>query len=123
MASGRAETEAKISPEFAGRLSRLRPEEKVRAIVLLTTPQASRTTRRQCAAERKAAVDAVRESAGENLGAVDAILDRFGGERLAERPDVFGSVPVVITPAGVYVLAASDAVKAVLEDQAVHPVV
>jgi len=116
MASGSTQTEAKISPEFARRLRRLGPEERVRAVVMLLTPQATGTARRQ-----KAAVAAVRESADEKLGAVDAILDRFGGERLGERPDVLGSVPVAVTPAGIFALAASDAVKAVVEEQAVHP--
>jgi hypothetical protein len=124
MSTGRTPAQTdKLSPEFAGRLRQLRSGEKVRAMVLLESPRAAGSGRRQTAAERNAAMAAVRESGAENLLAVDAILRRFGGERLADRPNVLGAVPVEITAAGVHALAASEAVKAVLEDQAIRPAV
>ncbi len=68
MATGKMQTEPKkLSPEFMGRLRRLPPQKKVRAIVLLVSSKTRRNTRRQTPAERKAAVAAVRESAEENL--------------------------------------------------------
>ncbi len=112
--------EEKISPQFAARLDRLGPQQKVRAIVLLgvqNTEQGS--TKRQSLTERQAAIEATRRSAGQALGDIDDILARFGGQRLAEMPDALGSLPVETTAAGISALAASEKVKAILEDQGI----
>ena len=56
------------------------------------------------------------------LEAVDAILQRVGGKRLASGPDALGSIPVETSPIGIRALAGCEAVKAVLEDQEIRPV-
>ena len=112
----------KISDEFAGRLGRLGPEDVVRAVVLLYTKPASKSPgRRQNASERRAAIEAVRKGCEEALGAVDQVLARFGGQRLASGADVLGSMPVETTAAGIQGLAALDRVKSIIEDQEIRP--
>ena len=51
---------------------------------------------------------------------IDRILGETGGMRLAEHPDALGSLPVETNPDGILALSASDAVKAILEDQPVQ---
>jgi hypothetical protein len=111
----------KLSPEFAARLSQLEPQQIVRAIVLLRTDNSAKAgARRQSRTERQAAIEAMRGSAQEALSAVDDILDHFDGHRQAEKPDVLGSIPVETTAAGIKALAASEWVRAILEDQPIH---
>ena len=112
----------KISADFAARLDRLEPHEKIRAIVLLEidTPDMA-TGRRQSRAERKSAIAAVRASAEQALADIDSILERFGGERLATRADALGSIPVATTAPCIHALAESASVKAILEDQRIYP--
>ncbi len=111
----------KISPEFVARLDRLGPRQKVRAIVLLHARGAEKSGgQRQSRAQRKAAIEAMHKSAERALGDIDEILTRCGGQRLAESPDALGSIPVETTAAGVNALAASEWVKAILEDQVIH---
>jgi len=113
----------KISSEFALRLGRLGPHQKVRAIVLLRANGTGRSTaQRQSRAERQAAVKVMRESAEQALGDIDDILERFGGQRLAKSLDALGSIPVETTAAGINGLAVSEWIKAILEDQAIHPI-
>ncbi len=118
---GKHDPQEKISREFATRLEHLSPRDKVRAVVLLNTPNgANKTaTRRLSRAERKAAAEARRKSAEHALPDIDKIIQEFGGQRLEPRPSALGSVHVETTPAGVKALAASKHVKAVLEDQRV----
>ncbi|NLE44898.1 MAG: hypothetical protein GX620_09270 [Chloroflexi bacterium] len=108
----------KISPTFSARLNEMGSRERVRAIVLLGTPdiageKAARQTRRQ----RREAVKAVQESAERALSELDEVLARYGGSRLSERPDALGAMPVETTPAGVRALARSRQVRAIMEDQ------
>lgn len=111
----------KISAEFAGRLAGLGPKDKVQAFVLLRTSGTSdRSSARQDRAERKAAVQAARKSAEQALTAIDGILKKHDGRRLARRPNALGSMPVETTPAGIKALASSKWVQAVLEDQPVR---
>lgn len=111
----------KISREFAARLSRLGPQQKVRAIVLFRLKDAKKpTSQRQSRADRQAAVEAMRESTKQALGDIDNILKCFGGHRLAKSPDALGSVSVETTAGGVNALAASEWVKAIMEDQAIY---
>jgi hypothetical protein len=107
----------KISPNFRARLSHLEPTQKVRAIVLLRTPDGEAINRQESRANRKSLIKRVREAAATALPDIDAILERFGGKRLAESADALGSIPVETTPAGVQALAASEHVKTILEDQ------
>jgi len=106
---------AKISRELAARLSRLRPEQPVRMIVMLDTGAAEPAGRSR--ARREAAVSAVRQAADAALPDLDEILKRFGGRRLAAHADALGCVPVEATPQGIAALAGSEHVKAIFEDQ------
>jgi hypothetical protein len=103
---------------LATRLTHLEPQQKVRVIVLLQVQNAENSReKRPSRAERQAAIEAVRESAEQALKNIDGIIQRFDGQKLAEHPDLLGSIPVEITADGVNTLAKSDAVKAVIEDQ------
>jgi hypothetical protein len=113
--------EKKISSEFATRLRHFGPEDKVYAIVLLRTADIEGSSgRRQTRTEREEMIEAMRSSAEQALGDVDDILAHFDGQRLADRPDAIGAVPVETTPAGIKALASSKWVKAILEDQSIH---
>jgi hypothetical protein len=48
---------------------------------------------------------------------LDHILERFDGKRLGTSLDALGCIPVETTAEGIYALAASKHVKAILEDQ------
>lgn len=116
---------SKISREFAARLDRLGPGETIRAILLLEVKSSEkpgaggRQSGRQSAVQRGAAVDRVRQAAGNALKDIDDILEGFKGRRLDKHPTALGSVLVETTAAGVYALAASAKVKAIIEDQGV----
>ena len=108
----------KLSPEFRARLDRLGSKQKVRAIVVLEAIDASGSSgRRQSRAERKAALEAVRKSAGAALAQIDDTLEPFHGSRLSWNPNVLGSILVEANAAGIMALAESKYVKAILEDQ------
>jgi hypothetical protein len=62
-------------------------------------------------------IDDNRKSAEAALPDIDGILKRFNGKRLATSPDALGCIPVETTAAGITALAASERVKAILEDQ------
>ncbi len=111
----------KISPVFSARLNRLGPDQKVGAILLLLVHgvKGNKGYRRTPSDIRQASINATRKSAAKALHDIDAILERFGGKRLAENPDALGSIHVETTPAGIRALAASDRIKAILEDQAI----
>lgn len=114
-------TKSKISHEFAVRLDRLGPGETIRAILLLEVKSSEKPGAggRQSAVQRGAAVDRVRQAAGNALKDIDDILEGFKGRRLDKHPTALGSVLVETTAAGVYALAASAKVKAIIEDQGV----
>jgi hypothetical protein len=116
-----ANNQNKLSPEFATRLTQLEPQQRVRVIILLQLKEAENLIgKRQSHPERKAAMQAIRDSAEKALGDIDSIIKNFDGQPLVEHPDLLGSIPIEITAAGVNALAKSDAVKAVIEDQAIH---
>ncbi len=109
---------SKISPHFATRLNSLSAEERVHAVLLLKIVfDGSRRGERRSAAERRALAGTVRSVADSALSAIDEILDRHDGERLAERANALGSLPVETTSSGILALAESGYVKAILEDQ------
>ncbi|MBP5974259.1 hypothetical protein HW132_16305 [Brasilonema sp. CT11] len=112
----------KISSEFACRLNNLAPQQKVSVIVFLKLENLDKPiSLRQSRAERKAAMEGIRNSAKQALDYIRKIIQDFGGTQLAESPDVLGTIPVEISAAGVEALAASDAVKAVVEEQDLIP--
>lgn len=108
---------AKISSQFNVRLSRLGPKQKVRAIVLLRMPIIESSTRQVSRTQRKALLENVRQAAESAFPFIDEILEQVGGKRLADSADALGSIPVETTAAGIRALAASEYVKAILEDQ------
>jgi hypothetical protein len=113
----------KISAEFAARLDGLGREEKVRAIVLLRSREGDESpAKRQSAGQRQAAVEGMQRSAEQVLESIDGILEQAGGQRLTGRPDALGSIAIEATAAGIKALAASEWVRAVMEDQGIHPV-
>ncbi len=111
---------SKISAGLAARLEQMRPKDNLRVIVMLSIPAPGKGGRRTSSEDRDAAVQAVKESAGNAFSEVDDILERFGGRRLADSPDAFGAVPVKATAPAIYALARSRKVKAILEDQSVQ---
>ena len=112
----------KISREFSVRLGRLNPRDKVRAIVMLR-PEANgmARTRRPSRSERQSAANWAKQSAEAALPLIDQILERYDGHRLAEHPDLLGTIHVETTADGVFALADSDCVKAIMEDQNILP--
>ncbi len=108
---------SKISTGFAARLERLKPGQRVRAIVLLRVSDGRARGRRQSEAERHAAVGEVHKEAASALPEIDRILANTQGRRLAGQPDALGAVPVETTADGIRALASSDLVQAILEDQ------
>jgi hypothetical protein len=110
----------KLSPEFAARLARLSPHQRIRAIVMLRTAETRRTGgRRQTRQERDAQIQAIAKSNESLLSKIDTILARHEGKRLSTKPDVLGCILVETTPAGIDVLAQSKHVQSIFEDQAI----
>lgn len=108
----------KISSQFASRLGRLGSNQTIRAILILETKGIGReSTRRASRSSRQASIEAIRKSAEPALRVIDQVLERFGGKRLAESPDLLGCIPVETTAAGIEGLAVSEHVKVILEDQ------
>ncbi len=109
---------AKISPEFDARLRELEPHQMVRVILLLdpgTLDGASTSPRSR--ADRRAAIETLRQAVAPALSTIDRILERTAGKRLAPDVNALGAVPVETTAAGARELAALGQVKAILEDQ------
>ncbi|ETW99226.1 MAG: hypothetical protein ETSY1_15825 [Candidatus Entotheonella factor] len=110
--------EGKLSPEFAARLARLKPEHKLRAIVMIDACAApEKPARRPTRAERQATLQAMRDAAAPALGEIDSILKRHDGKRLSEQVSAVGSIAIEATPAGIHDLTTSEYVKSILEDQ------
>lgn len=109
----------KMSPEFASRLLRLDPKQKARAIVLLHVESSQKVPVSRDLHSRREHSIAVTSEAERLLAHIDAILKRHGGQRLAPKPNVLGSIPVEATADGIRALAQCKHVKAILEDQAI----
>jgi hypothetical protein len=109
---------AKISPEFSVRLAHLKPQQKIRAMVMLGVDAAGKTSgQRQARAERQAMIEQIRHAAAPALLELDDILKHYNGKRLAAGVNALGAVPIETTAAGIHALAASERVAAILEDQ------
>ncbi len=110
--------ETKISPVFAARLKELKPQETVRAIVMLDTGNVNEGLRKRPTKKaRRASIKSTRESVAEILPDIDRILKRHHGKRLKSEIDALSAVPVITTAAGIDALTTSAHVKAILEDQ------
>ena len=113
----------RISTTFAARLKRLEPEQKVRAVLLLHKPKnGSARGRRQSPSDRQATIEATRRSTDAALSAVDKILSKYGGRRLAAGADALGTLPIETTTSGLFALADSKQIDAILEDQEISVV-
>jgi hypothetical protein len=111
----------KLNPEFAARLDRLAPHQKVRVVVLLESKGVENLDRkRQSRLERQSTIQSFRESAAQSLANIDEIIQHFEGKLLVDYPDALGSISIEITPAGIEALAKSEAVKAVMEDKSIY---
>lgn len=114
----------KLSPEFVKRLQRLNPDQQVRAIVMLHTPDARNPApgaQRQTQEQRQAAIASMREAGQRAWGAIAPIIEQFEGHPLATQPSVLGAIPIEIKVAGIRALAESEWVNAILEDQRIYP--
>jgi hypothetical protein len=111
----------KVSDALRSRMEHRPPRERMRAVVLLQ-PQTTGTgqSRRLSGETRRKLAEAHRQWFATRLPEIDRILNETGGKRLAEHPDALGSLPVETNLDGIRALSASDAVKAILEDQAVQ---
>ena len=114
---------AKISPVFAARLKGLKPQETVRAIVMLETANVrDALLKRPTKRARRVSIKNTRQSVAEILPDIDRILRRHHGKRLKSEIDALSAVPVITTAAGIDALTTSAHVKAILEDQALRVV-
>jgi hypothetical protein len=113
----------KLSPEFATRLDRLAPHEKVRVIVLLNIRSIEQPAgKRQSRLERQAAIKSIRDSATQGLANINEIIQHCEAKLLVDRPDALGAVAMEITSIGIEALIKSDVVKAVMEDRSIYAV-
>lgn len=117
MANNEGNTD-KISAAFRTRIAGLKPQDKVRAVVLLRTNNSARD-KAPSRGNRQAIIYETRKSAADALPYVDKVLDKFGGRRLADSVSALGSIPIEATSQGIKVLAELEQVKAILEDQPV----
>ena len=113
----------KISTEFASRLASFDPQQKITVIVLLHTRDAANNkAKRQTRTERRTAIEAMKKSADLALRDIEPIIEKYGGQKLANNPNLLGSIPVEITVAGIKSLCESDSVKAIMENQKIDGV-
>lgn len=113
----------KVGPEFRDRLAHLSGKALVHAVLLVQQAAAGNGGgRRTRGSTRAALVEAGKRSAAEGLGEIDAILKKTGGHRLADAPDLLGSLPIETTAEGIVALAGSPRVKAILEDQQIKAI-
>jgi hypothetical protein len=110
----------KVSEALRSRLEQRKPRDRVRAIVLLQRQSTGAGRARRLSREdRRRLTEEHRQAFAAWLPEIDRILSETGGRRLAEQPDSLGSLLVETSPEGVLALSASEAVKAILEDQPV----
>src|SRR5262249_5363099 len=120
----KVEHHGKISPAFSARLVRLKPKQKVHAVILLRTQESAERApgRPTTPDKRQAATNEIGASTTRALRDIDAILSRFEGRRLSDKPTVLGTLAIESTPAGISALTDSDHIKAILENQPISQV-
>jgi hypothetical protein len=107
---------AKISEVFRRRLDSADEKTPLRAVVLLAMTPSQGTGRRQ---DRRAAVQAVHESARSAMQQLASLMAHGGGRWLADEPDALGSIAIEALPKTLLSLASSEHVRGILEDQPV----
>jgi hypothetical protein len=109
----------KVSSTFSARLARLKPDRKLRVVLVLRPNNgqvyASGEVRTQQG--RQTAIEGNRNAASGAIKEIDRILARVEGRRLSDNPTALGTIAIESTPAGIAELSHSDYVKAILEDQ------
>ncbi|MCP4348378.1 MAG: hypothetical protein GY795_23060 [Desulfobacterales bacterium] len=108
----------KISPEFLEHLNRLGPKQTIRIIAMLLTKDRKQPSKvRLSPIERDATMKGILKSGEQALIEIDAILDQYGGRKLAPKPNALGCIPIETTARGIKALASLDKVKAIMEDK------
>ena len=115
--SGNNRSKSKISKVFAERLLKLKPTQKVRAIVMLRTKpdEISPPSRKN----RQEKIKAIQKGSEAALTDLEQILKKYEGAKLTPLPDALGSIPVETTSTGIFAIADSEHVSAILEDQGI----
>ncbi|MDI9549200.1 MAG: hypothetical protein QM346_16530 [Chloroflexota bacterium] len=114
---------SKISAAFAARLAELEPNEQIRAIVLpAIKPEAESGGTAARSARREAAAASIAAQTGDAFAAIDGQLEESGGRRLTRMPNRLGFILVEATVAAIRNLARLECVKAIIEDQPLHPI-
>ncbi len=114
---------SKISAAFAARLAELEPNEQIRAIVLpAIKPEAESGGTAARSARREAAAASSAAQTGDAFAAIDGQLEESGGRRLTRMPNRLGFILVEATVAAIRNLARLECVKAIIEDQPLHPI-
>jgi len=124
-ASGEASPDdsSKISAAFAARLAKLEPNEQIRAIVLpAIKPEAASDGTAARSARREAVAASIAAQTGDAFAAIDVQLENGGGRRLTRMPNRLGFILVEATVAAIRNLARLECVKAIIEDQPLHPI-
>ena len=107
----------KISPEFFDRLNRLDPEQKIRIIVMLFLGDKKTPNKRLQHVKRAEKMKNILKSSQKAIFEIDHTLEKYGGQKLASKPNALGCLPVETTVSGVNSLASLKEVKAIMEDQ------
>jgi len=111
-----------ISREFASRLDQVDAKKNIRAVVMLRTNNGAAPSTRPSRDERAKLVRDARKTASAAMPSIDRILKRHHGKRLSNDVGSLGNIVVEAPPEGIRALAASQYVRAVLEDQSVFGV-
>ncbi|MGF1494568.1 MAG: hypothetical protein ACFBSC_19400 [Microcoleaceae cyanobacterium] len=101
---------SKISTVFANRLASLDPQQQIQVLVFLKIEQNSSGQSRS--------TEAVIQQAEASLSQIRGVISQYNGQLLAEQPSALATMPVQISVEGVYALAQKDAVKSIVENQA-----
>jgi len=111
----------KLSAAFRSHLDALPAKAAVRAVVVLRPTIPALTGKRPSREGRKAVAEAMQQAAQSAVERLDKVLQAVGGRRLQDSPNALGTILVEASPAGVFQLAQSDVVTAVMEDQRISP--
>ena len=112
---------AKISPEFAIRLGTLKKDQKIRAIVLLNSDK-DEDINSNIVRKRGSNRVISNKFNKKSLEGIEIILEKSGGSKLSDRPNILGSILVETTAKGVSDLASLKEVKAIFEDQKIFQI-
>ena len=122
-------TSDEASPDDSSKISavrasgRTRAERTDRAIVLpAIKPEAESGGTAARSARREAAAASIAAQTGDAFAAIDGQLEESGGRRLTRMPNRLGFILVEATVAAIRNLARLECVKAIIEDQPLHPI-